>query len=188
MQQRRGDRAGRPAVPHREDGGTVRPDAGQPDGQQPGLAAGRRRSVQHAAAHLGGQRTPPAVGGSRSRRVAAVAAVVVVVAATVPSPPASGGHQPDRHRRAVVRAQGARPVAAVVPVPVLPAPAQERAGARPVWHHAQGAPVRAARLPEAQERGQADQGKCSRRLHGRTRYRPIAETFPAFLSVARIRD
>jgi len=154
VQQRRGDRAGRFAVPHRENVGAPEPDAGQPDREQPGLAVGRRRAVLHAAADIRGQGAPVAAG--RAGRGDAVAGAP----AAVQHVQRGHGHQPDGHRR-TVRRQDPQLLHALVPVLLLrpPPPEGRPTGARPVRYPAQGAHVRAARLPEAQEHGQAHQGQ-----------------------------
>jgi len=149
VQQRRGDRVGRSAVPHREDVGAPEPDSGQPDREQPGLAVGRRWTVHHAATDIRRQGTPLVAG--RAGRGDAVAGGPVAVQHVQ----RGNGHQPDGHRR-TFRRQDPQLLPAHVPVPVLrPPPPEGRAtGARPVRHPAQGAHVRAAGLPEAQEHGE----------------------------------
>lgn len=161
LHQRRGDRAGRAAVPHREGVGTVQPDAGQPD--QPRLAAGRLRAVQRAAADIRGPGTARAAGSADG--VAAATASVVTAAATAATVAVGRvpRDQPDRHRRTVDgQERGPPPVAVDVQMSVRrPAPGWQDAGAgtRPIRHRAQGAHVRAAGLPGPQGHGQADQGE-----------------------------
>lgn len=156
MQQRRGDRAGQLAVPHREISRVPEPDAGQPDREQPGLSVGRRRTVHHLAADIRRQGAPVADG--RARRDDAVAGAP---AALQHVQHGGHGHQPDGHRRTVHR-QDPQFFHALVPLPVLrqpPSPEGSPTGARPVRHPAQGAHVHAARLPEAQKHCEAHQGQ-----------------------------
>lgn len=174
LHQRRGDRAGRAAVPHREGVRTVQPDAGQSD--QPRLAAGRMRAVQRAAADIRGPGTARAAGSADGVAAAAAAAAYAAFAAAAAANVAVGRvprDQPDRHRRTVDdQERGRPPVAVDVQMFVRrPAPGRQDAGAgtRPVRRRAQGAHVRAARLPGPQGHGQADQGEWSTRVVPPTR-------------------
>lgn len=149
LQQRRGDRTGRFTVPHRENVGTTDSDAGQSDREQPGLASGRgRRSVQHAAADIGGQGTPFTAGSARGVDAAAAAGLVQ----------RGGRGQPDsQRRRAVDRHAHLRRVPAFV---LVLRPTEDRPGTGSVRYRTQGTPVRATGTPGAQDHGQADQGQC----------------------------
>lgn len=154
MQQRRGDRAGRFAVPYRENIRGPESDAGQPDREQPGLAVGRRRTVFHASADIRGQGAPVAAGrAGRGDAVAGAPAAVQHV---------QRGHdyQPDGHRRTFGRKDPQLLHALVSVLLLRPQPAKGRPTvARSVRYPAQGAHVRAARLPEAQEHCEAHQGQ-----------------------------
>jgi len=120
VQQRRGDRAGRFAVPYRENIGAPEPHAGQPDREQPGLAVGRRRAMFHAAADIRGQRAPVAAGRARGRGDAVAGAP-----AAVHHVQRGHGYQPDDHRRTFHRQDPQ--LRARVPVLLLrPQPAERR--------------------------------------------------------------